>query len=116
MLEIDRARREASPPPTDRLLDPDGRTELMRAAMKGDVALLRSLLAKGDDPNELDRFNQSALYYAAINEKPDAVTILETHGADQAQRESAETLLQSFRSKTPPDDFGFLDADDLGVS
>ena len=69
------------------------RTPLMRAAMAGDVGRVSQLLMEGADPNLLDVFRQSALYYAIVNGHPEVINILIAHGADKSQQVLAEKVL-----------------------
>ena len=76
--------------------DPDftnKRTPLMRAAMAGDVGQASQLLVDGADPNVVDIFNQSALYYSTVNGHSEVSAVLITHGADTSQQIFAEKVL-----------------------
>lgn len=73
--------------------DYNGRTLLMLAAIRGNLEEARSLLTQGSNPNLLDNLNQSALYYAVINQHPAVVELLRANGADTSQQTAAEALL-----------------------
>lgn len=57
-------------------------TELMRAALEGDTATVRSLLAGGADVNAKDNKGRTALMFAVTNMHADTAKELLEHGAD----------------------------------
>lgn len=80
------------------IVDERGRTPLIRAAIRGDLAAVEFFIENGASVNHLDRLGQSALYYATINRRSDVASILEHKGADKSQQEVAERLLQRTKS------------------
>lgn len=62
-----------------------------RAALTGDEAVLRHLLAEGVDPSLADGQQSRPLHAAAVADRPDAVRLLLAHGADRDALDSLES-------------------------
>src|SRR2546425_309562 len=60
----------------------DGHTELMRAALQGDTAAVKSLLAGGAEVNAKDNEGRTALMFAVTNLHSETARELLEHGAD----------------------------------
>jgi ankyrin repeat protein len=59
-----------------------GHTQLMRAALAGDLKTVKMLLKSGADPNERNDEGRTALMFAAINRQNACAKELLRHGAD----------------------------------
>ena len=62
--------------------EPATHTELMRAALEGNVPALELMLNSGQDPNARDKNGRTALMFAVINMHSTAGKLLIDHGAD----------------------------------
>lgn len=88
------AQRYAAPlAPADDARDPNehddfGQTQLMRAALRGDVARVQALLQRGADPNAVDSWDTTALMLAAGKGHAAVVRLLLQHGAQVDARDS----------------------------
>ncbi|KAI1635753.1 ankyrin repeat-containing domain protein [Biscogniauxia mediterranea] len=82
--------------------DDNGETALMMASQSGKLDLVERLLASGADPDILDRWNNSALYYAIHNESVDVVAALLNKGARiDVPRASDQKPLLFYAMSTP---------------
>ena len=59
-----------------------GHTDLMRAALTGDIDTVKSLIAGGADVNERNEDGRTPLMFAAINGETECAKELLQHGAD----------------------------------
>jgi ankyrin repeat protein len=57
-------------------------TELMRAALEGNLPALELMLNGGNDPNARDKNGRTALMFAVINMHSSSTKLLIKHGAD----------------------------------
>lgn len=73
--------------------------ELIKAAIKGNLAQVRALLDAGADPNQADKDGKTALWEAARHDKPDVVELLLGRSADaeRATKDGDTPLLQGAR-------------------
>ncbi|CAJ0574103.1 unnamed protein product, partial [Mesorhabditis spiculigera] len=86
---------QSTPSPPRSAEDWASRYPLHRAAYQGDAQLIRNLMARGQDPNEVDRDSWTPLHYAAFYGKLDAIRAL-VQGADinvNAQNKGGATAL-----------------------
>jgi len=60
----------------------NGHTDLMRAALAGDLKTVKMLLASGADVNERNSDGRTALMFAAVNRETSCAKELLKHGAD----------------------------------
>lgn len=60
----------------------NGMSPLMWAALKGDPARIRELLALGADPNHVNDDHHNALWFACVHGDPDLVSLLIEAGAN----------------------------------
>jgi len=105
MLETDKARAKPSNTPYEtpqEARDTTGRTLLMHAAMQGDLEEVKTQLSRGANPNALDNFHQSALYYSTINGNPKVSDLLILNGADTSQQLAAEAMLETDKARAKP--------------
>ncbi|MFT4414232.1 M48 family metallopeptidase [Fredinandcohnia humi] len=63
-------------------------TPLMEAAQEGDVDKVNELVNEGANPNEMNEFEENALFIAIVNEHKEVVQILLDHGADPNLQDS----------------------------
>ena len=68
------------------MTDRAGRTDLHYAALDGDLARVRELLAGGADPSAADRQDFTPLHFAAQSYAPAVVDVLLEAGADLEHR------------------------------
>jgi ankyrin repeat protein len=59
-----------------------GHTQLMRAALAGDLKTVKMLLKSGSDPNERNDEGRTALMFAAINRETSCAKVLLRYGAE----------------------------------
>ena len=69
-------------PKTKRESTETAHTELMRAALEGNVPALEGMLQGGQDPNACDKNGRTALMFAVINMHSTSTKLLIKHGAD----------------------------------
>lgn len=69
-------------PIRERVSEAATHTELMRAALEGNVPALELMLNGGQDPNARDKNGRTALMFAVINMHSTAGKLLIDHGAD----------------------------------
>jgi ankyrin repeat protein len=79
-----RALLDSNTPPDLNLPARDGLTPLLWAAQANDIALARTLLEAGADPNSANRYGISPLWLAATNRSAALVELLFAYGADAA--------------------------------
>ena len=70
------------PPFDPNAADANGVTPFMRAAERGDIALLEELLGKGAAVNQMDHLAHTALYFAIAAKSAPTVEWLIAHGAE----------------------------------
>jgi ankyrin repeat protein len=90
---IDAKKKHQADPLTKDIVTDKGMTPLMAAATMGRTEIVRTLLAKGADPNAKDNFGWTALIYAAWQGHTDTVAALLKGGAEVNISESREQEL-----------------------
>jgi hypothetical protein len=72
--------------PEDINFDSDNKTDLMKAAVEGDLDKINFLVSLGEDVNAQDSQGATALIFAAVKGHEAAVDLLLTHGAKKSLR------------------------------
>ena len=69
-------------------IDDDLVSRFHNAAMKGDVSLVESMLQEGVPVDCVDRYDQTALFHAALFNRTDVIRLLLQKGADVNKRDN----------------------------
>ena len=84
-----------------RTLRRDRPADIFTAAFDNDVALLRSLVADGADPDSVDSEGRTPLMYAVFGEAPDTLRLLFEQGADPTRETKAGNVAWFYAALNP---------------